>query len=87
MDQNLVQRTTKTAPNKYDPGCGMYIPLSDDKHQKVRDSSKQHTGNLRQIQSKTKCSPRQNSVQEFFSDGWEKSSWTEFCLGLNFVLG
>ena len=28
--------------------CGMYIPLSDDKHRKVRGSSKKHTGNLRQ---------------------------------------
>ena len=28
-----------------------YIPLSDDKHQKVRDSSKKCTGNPRQIQS------------------------------------
>ena len=24
--------------------CGMYIPLSDDKHQMVRDSSKKRTG-------------------------------------------
>ena len=38
--------------------CGMYIPLSDDKHQFVRDNSKKGTGNLRQIQSKTKLSPR-----------------------------
>ena len=63
----------------------MYIPLSDDKHQKVRDSSKKHTGNPRQIQSKTKCSPRQNAVQEFFPDDWKFFFWTEFCLGLNFV--
>ena len=42
--------------------CGMYISLSDDKHQKVRDRSKKHAGNPRQIQSKTKCSPRQKSV-------------------------
>ena len=34
----------------------MYIPLSDDKHRKVRDSSKKRTGN-----------PRQNSVQKNFS--------------------
>ena len=32
--------------------CGIYIPLSDDKHRKVRDSSKKRTGNPRQIQSK-----------------------------------
>ena len=62
----------------------MYIPLSDDKHPKVRDSSKKHTGNPRQIQSETKCSLRQNSVQEFFSDGQKKNfSQTEFCLGLH----
>ena len=24
--------------------CGMYIPLSNDKHQMVRDRSKKHTG-------------------------------------------
>ena len=75
----------------------MYIPLSDDKHRKVRDSSKNHTGNLRQIQSKTKCSSRQNSVQEFFSNSRKKNfqtefclrlylSWTEFCLRLNLSL-
>ena len=40
----------------------MYIPLSDDKYGKVQDSSKKCTGNLRQIQSETKCSARQNSV-------------------------
>ena len=38
--------------------CGMYIPLSDDKHRKVRDSSKKRTGNPRQIQSEAKCSLR-----------------------------
>ena len=66
--------------------CGIYIPLSDDKHRKVRDSSKKCLGNPRQIQSETKCSPRQNSVWEFFSDG-EKNNFfqTEFCLRLNFV--
>ena len=36
----------------------MYIPLSDDKHRKVRDSSKKRTGNPTQIQSETKFSPR-----------------------------
>ena len=72
-----------------------YIPLNNDKHRKVRDSSKKHTGNPRQIQSKTKCSPRQNSVQEFFPDSQKNFvfqtefclrlylSWTEFCLGLH----
>ena len=60
----------------------MYIPLSDDKHRKVQESSKKCTGNLRQNQSETKCSPRQNSVQEFFSDGWKFFFWTKFCLGL-----
>ena len=60
----------------------MYISLSDDKHRKVRDSSKKHTGNLRQIQSETKCSLRQNSVQGFFSDGRENFFRTEFCLRL-----
>ena len=75
--------------------CGMYILLSDDKHQKVWDISKKRTGNLRQIQSKTKCSPRQKSVWEFFPDGREfffyqtefchgmYLSWTEFSLRLN----
>ena len=29
--------------------CGMYIPLSDDKHQMVRDSSKKCTGQRRRI--------------------------------------
>ena len=29
---------------RYDFHCGMYIPLSDDKHQMVRDSSKKRTG-------------------------------------------
>ena len=33
--------------------CSMYIPLSGDKHRKVRDSSKKCTGN-----------PRQNAVQD-----------------------
>ena len=28
--------------------CGMYVPLSDDKHRKLRDSSKKRTGNPRQ---------------------------------------
>ena len=52
--------------------CGMYVPLTDDKHRKVRDSSKKCTGNLRQF------SPRQNAVQDkiqskiFFSNGQEK---------------
>ena len=51
--------------------CGMYIPLSDNKHRKVRDNSKKHTGNPRQIQSETKCSLRiffQWSEKNFFSD-------------------
>ena len=62
----------------------MYIQLSDDGHRKVRDSSKKHTGNPRQIQSETKCSPRQNSVQEFFFQWSEKKFFqTEFCLRLN----
>ena len=60
--------------------CGMYIPLSDDKHRKVRDSSKKCTGNLRQ---------RQNAVQDkiqsenFFR--WSEFFFfqSEFCLGLN----
>ena len=51
----------------------MYMPLSDDTHRKVRDSSKKRTGN-----------PRQNSVQEFFPNCWKKFFvQTEFCLGLN----
>ena len=50
----------------------MYIPLSDDKHGKVGDSSKKRTGNPRQIQSETKCSPRQKfSLRIFFQ-------WSEF---------
>ena len=60
--------------------CGMYIPLSDDKHRKVRDSSKKRTGN-----------PRQNAVWEFFSNG-QKIFFFQLnfvldciCLGLNFV--
>ena len=52
--------------------CGMYIPLSDDKHRKVQDSSKKRTGNPRQIESETKCSSRQNSVQEFVFRWLEK---------------
>ena len=66
----------------------MYILLSDDKHRKVQDSSKKCTGNLRQIQSETKCSPRQISVQDFFPDGWKifffqlNLSQTAFCLRL-----
>ena len=58
----------------------MYIPLSDDKHWKVQDSSKKCTENLKQIQSETKCSPRQNSVWGFFF-GW----WGKIFFGLNFV--
>ena len=59
----------------------MYIPLSDEKHRKVRDSPKKHTGNL-----------RQNSVRELFSHGQKFFFQTEFCLGLylsqtEFVLG
>ena len=58
--------------------CGMYTLLSDDKHRKVRDSSRKCTGNLRQIQSETKFSLR------IFSDGQKKFFFqTEFCLGLN----
>ena len=53
----------------------MYIPLSDDKHRKIRDSSRKHTGNLRQIQSETKFSPR------IFLQWLEKKNF-----GLNFVL-
>ena len=45
----------------------MYIPLSNDKHRKVRDSSKKHTGNLRQNAVK-----RQNAVQEFFFSNGQK---------------
>ena len=52
--------------------CGMDIPLSDDKHRKVWDSSKR-TGNLRKIQYETKC-----SLRIFF--------WSEFFFRLNFVL-
>ena len=58
-----------------------YITFSDDKHRKVRDSSKSA------LEIQDKFSPRQNAIQEFFSDGWKKNCfWTEFCLGLNFVL-
>ena len=57
----------------------MYIPLSDDKHRKVRDSSKKRTGNQRQIQSETKFSP-----ENFFPNGQGKIlSRTAFCLGLH----
>ena len=57
----------------------MYIPLSDDKHQKVRDNFKKHTGNPRQIQSETKFSLR------IFSQWLGKNFFfqTEFCLGLH----
>ena len=64
----------------------MYIPLSDDKHRKVRDSSKKCAGNLRQF------SMRQNAVQdkiqsqECFPMVRKNFFWTEFCLRLNFVL-
>ena len=51
----------------------MYIPLSDDKHRKVRDSSKKCTGNPRQIQSENFF--RRSEIFFFF--------WTEFYLGLH----
>ena len=64
--------------------CGMYIPLSDDKHRFVRQLTL-HTGNLRQhlrqfifLLFLTKFFSRQN----FFSG---ILSWTQFCLG--FYLG
>ena len=38
--------------------CGMYILLSDDKHRKVRDSSKNA------LEIRDKFSPRQNAVQD-----------------------
>ena len=31
-------------PFRFASDCGMYIPLSDNKHQMVRDSSKKRTG-------------------------------------------
>ena len=66
-----------------------YKNLSDDKHRKVRDSSKKCTGNPRQIQSETKFSPRilcQWSEKNFFQTEFCLGlylSWTEFCLRLN----
>ena len=42
----------------------MYIPLSDDKHQFVRVSSKKRTGNLRQNSVHDKLNHRQKSAQE-----------------------
>ena len=38
------------------------------------------------MQSKTKFSPRHNSVQKIFFLTRKKNFWTELCLGLNFVL-
>ena len=69
----------------------MYVPLSDDKHRFVRDSSKKRTGNPRQ-----NSVPRQNlrifSGKFFFCDKKIlcfylrlNLSRTKFCLGLNFV--
>ena len=82
-----------------DTDCGMYIPLSDDKHRFVRDSSKKHTGNPRQIQSETKFSLRKYPRIFFlvtiffsnkiffpiknFSDKNFVLDW--ICHGLNFV--
>ena len=40
--------------------CGMYIPLSDDKHRKVRNSSKSA------LEIQDKFSPRQNRSENFF---------------------
>ena len=63
--------------------CGMYIPLSDDKHRKVRDSSKKCTGNQRQIQSEN-FFPMVGIF--FFGLNFVLGlnlSWTEFCLGLH----
>ena len=69
--------------------CSMYLPLSDDKHRKVRDNLKKKcTGNPRQIQSEsqteTKCSLRFFSlmVGKKFFFGLNLSQ-TEFCLGLH----
>ena len=68
----------------------MCIPLSDDKHRKVRDSSKSA------LEIQDKFSLRKNSVQEFFPMVriffWTEFclglylSWTEFCLGLHIAV-
>ena len=47
--------------------CGMYIPLSDDKHRFVRDNSKKCTGNPRKIESKKK-----KCGKKFY---WKKNVW------------
>ena len=70
--------------------CGMYIPLSDDKHRFVRDSSKKVHWKS-ETMFETKFILRQN-LRIFFSNNLffpRKSSQilfqTEFCLGLDFA--
>ena len=41
--QTKSERESDVALSLLSSYCGMYIPLSDDKHRKVRDSSKKHT--------------------------------------------
>ena len=52
--------------------CGMYILLVMISIERSETARKKHIGNPRQIQSETKCSQRQNSVRDFFSNGQEK---------------
>ena len=61
--------------------CGMFFPLSDDKHWFVWDNSKRRTGNPRQIQSKTKFSLRKYP-RIFFSNKFFSNN---FFFWLNFV--
>ena len=43
-DMDLVEQVHIFGLTNIHPYCDMYIPLSDDKHQMVRDSSKKRTG-------------------------------------------
>ena len=44
----------------------MFIPLSDDKHQFVRDNLKKHIGNLRQNSVRDKIQSETKSKNFFF---------------------
>ena len=69
----------------------MYIPLSDDKHRKVQDSSKKLTENLNQIQSETKLVRDKIQSENFFLMVGKKFFFRlnfvsdRICFGLNFV--
>ena len=54
--------------------CGVYIPLSDDKHQMVRDSSKKHTGQRGRNSNPVATLPHATVVfhMQPFNIGWVK---------------